>query len=334
MIRSGDFTQLERQWKILSILSWEPNGLSINQINNRLNRLFGEEVSAKTIKRDIDDLTLAFTISEDGNGKSVIYKLEKFEINKFVVSVEELFSLYFIREIIRKYDESGPGKAALQLIEKMISYLPSIYNEYIDKLYKTFLIQSDINADKNVDKDEIETINKAIIDKKSIRMRYYSFTSNTEMVREVDPYLMYEKDGHYYLTGFCKLHNEVRDFRISRIKKMKILNKSFEISKKFDINKYYEYTWNILKGHETFKVEIKFGGLAARLVREYDKYKADDIIDNGDGSITFIKTVSQLDEIKRWVLGLGSDAQVIEPKIFKDMVNNEILKMAEKIKGN
>lgn len=333
MIKNSDSTQLERQWKILSILSWENKGVTINQIYNRIAKNFGEKVSPKTIKRDLDDLTMVFPIYEDGEGRGTTYALEKYKIEDFVFSVQELFSLFFIREIIRKYDTSEPGKLALQLIERIISYIPSIYDDYIDRLYKTFLVQKDIDSDTNVTVETLKMINDAIVEKKCIKIRYYSFTSDSETVREVNPYIMYEKDGHYYLTGFCKLHNEIRDFRISRMKEIEVLNKSFEILPEFDKTKYYKYTWNILKGSTRYKIEIKFTGNAARLVKEYDRYRADDLIENEDGSIIFIKTVSQLDEIKRWVLGFGSDAEILGPQEFKDMIYNEIIKMAEKIKG-
>ncbi|MCP2239404.1 helix-turn-helix transcriptional regulator [Thermoanaerobacterium thermosaccharolyticum] len=333
MIKNGDSTQLERQWKILSILSWENNGMTINQIYQRLAKNFGEEVSTKTIKRDLDDLTMVFPIYEEGEGRGTTYTLEKYKIHDFIFSVQELFALFFTREIIRKYDTSEIGKMALNFIERIISYIPSIYDDYIDRLYRTFLIQKDIDSDKNVTLDMLETINDAIIYKKSIKMRYYSFTSDTETEREVDPYLIYEKEGHYYLTGFCKLHNEIRDFRISRIKKIKLLDKSFEISPNFDKSKYYKYTWNILKGSTKYRVQIRFVGNAARLVKEYEGYRADEIVENNDGSILFIKVVSQLDEIKRWVLGFGCEAEVISPDVFKDMVNGEIIKMAKKIRS-
>lgn len=327
--KNGDSTQLERQWKILSILSWENKGMTINQIYQRLAKNFGEEVSAKTIKRDLDDLTMIFPIYEEGEGKGTTYALEKYKIHDFIFSVQELFALFFAREIIRKYDMSEPGRLALNFLERIISYIPSIYDDYIDRLYRTFLIEKDIDSDKNVSVETLKMINDAIIYKKSIKMRYYSFTSNTETDREVDPYLIYEKEGHYYLTGFCKLHNEIRDFRISRMKEISVLNKSFEISPNFDRSKYYKYTWNILKGHTKYRVQIKFIGNAARLVKEYERYRADEIVENEDGSVIFVKVVSQLDEIKRWVLGFGCEAKVIGPDEFRDMINDEIIKMAK-----
>ncbi|MDI6603619.1 helix-turn-helix transcriptional regulator [Aceticella autotrophica] len=332
MMKNGGSTQIERQWRILSILSWENKGMSINQIYSRLTKSFGEEVSLKTIKRDIDELSLIFPISEEGEGRGIKYKLEKYKIDNIIFSVYELFSLYFIREIIRKYASSELGEIAFKLIERIISFIPSLYNDYIDRLCKAFLIQKDINTDIDVKVDDLKIIEEAILDKKRIKIRYYSFTSDSVSDREVDPYMIYMRNGYYYLTGFCKMHNEIRDFRISRIKDIKILTDTFEISHSFDRVKYYMYSWDVLKGDKKYLVKIKFIGNAARLVKEFDRCRADEIIEKDDGSLLFIKTISQFDEIKRWILGYGSEAEVIEPIELKDIIKKEIIKMAGKIK--
>lgn len=108
-----------------------------------------------------------------------------------------------------------------------------------------------------------------------------------------------------------------------------MLDESFEVSENFDRTKYNKYTWNILKGEELVTVKVLFKGDAARLVKEYERHRADRIVDNGDGSIIFEKKVSSYKEIMRWILGYGSQAKVLEPPALISVIQKEISAMKE-----
>lgn len=47
-----------------------------------------------------------------------------------------------------------------------------------------------------------------------------------------------------------------------------------------------------------------------------------------DGSLELTVQVSGEDEIMRWVLSWGKDAQVLQPKALKDRIKKEIAAMA------
>lgn len=329
MAKAIESTQIERQWKILTILSWEKDWLSVSDISEKLAVQFGEIVNKRTIKRDIDNLSLIFPICEDENpSKGTVYMLDGFKMENVILNFDELLSLYFIRESVKNFRDDL-GKTAYQLIDRMIRSLPSVYQDFIERLYKGFVVEENKNIDNEVSMDLINTLYRAISEKRSVKMKYYSFSSNRISYREVDPYIIYHKDGYFYLAGFCKVHNDIRDFRISRILEIEILDKNFEVSEKFDRNKYNNYVWNILKGEEVVTVKVLFKGDAARLVKEYERHRADRIVDNGDGNIIFEKKVSSYEEIMRWILGYGSQARVLEPPALIDAIQKEISAMKE-----
>lgn len=45
-----------------------------------------------------------------------------------------------------------------------------------------------------------------------------------------------------------------------------------------------------------------------------------------DGSLELTFQVAGLEEIKRWIMGLGPEANVIEPEMLKDMVKADLKK--------
>jgi len=50
---------------------------------------------------------------------------------------------------------------------------------------------------------------------------------------------------------------------------------------------------------------------------------------NGDGSLELTFRVAGLDEIKRWVLSLGPECQVLVPEKLKEMVRRDLQKAME-----
>jgi len=74
----------------------------------------------------------------------------------------------------------------------------------------------------------------------------------------------------------------------------------------------------------TVKVRISPGW--ARWVGEKIWHESQKAKKNGDGSLDLTFRVAGLDEIKRWVLSFGPEAQVLEPKKLKEMLLKDLRK--------
>jgi len=122
----SDTTQIERQLYILSLLSESKNGCTIDDIINYLFKL-GIEVSAKTVSRDLDTLSIVnFPVFEEKHGKETYFLTKKFGLDNVSFTLNELVSIYFIKEILASYSALEIGMNATLLIERIISHLPQI----------------------------------------------------------------------------------------------------------------------------------------------------------------------------------------------------------------
>ena len=129
----------------------------------------------------------------------------------------------------------------------------------------------------------------------------------------IDPYILEIREGCYHLIGFCHLRNELRDFRISRIRKMEMLEETFERPENF-YEQYSQNRFEKMTGDEEVTLKIIFEGQTARYIKEYENYKADILTTLYDDRILFEKKASYTPDILRWVLRFGADAEVIEPE--------------------
>jgi len=325
-----DATQIERQLYILSLLSESRVGYSIDELKKNLDAV-GIDVSKKTIERDIDFLSTGnFFVTEEKRSKKTYYMANKFGIENITFSPSELISLHFIKELLKSYSTLDIGNTAINLIDRIIVTLPQLDKAYLQNLTEYLKVnETFINSEKNISQETIDKVRKGIELNKRLYIKYHSFNSDEVTERKFDPYIIEIYDGCYHLIGHCHLRNEVRDFRVSRIIELQLLEESFERPRNFYQN-YKKGRFGKLSGEEQVKLLLKFTGKAARYVREYESRKADFLVEERDGNLIFEKNTTMTPEIIKWVLSFGSNVLVLEPESLREQVIQEAKKMVER----
>lgn len=328
----ADIRQAERQIHILSILSESKQGDTVQELHHSLQKL-GIDVSRKTIERDIDNISKHFYVYEEEGSKETRYRADKLKIDNITFTLSELLSLYFLQQVIKPYQKLDVGKTASALLEKILERAPSIHQSFIDSVSDRFIVNpADVIPEKNLDENYIQTAREAIEKKYRLKIEYFSFSNDELTCRVIDPYILEIREGCYHLIGFCHLRNELRDFRISRIRKMEMLEETFERPENF-YEQYSQNRFEKMTGDEEVTLKIIFEGQTARYIKEYENYKADKITNLDDDRILFEKKATYTPDILQWVLRFGADAEVIEPETLRFEVMWEARRMAQKYGG-
>jgi predicted DNA-binding transcriptional regulator YafY len=76
---------------------------------------------------------------------------------------------------------------------------------------------------------------------------------------------------------------------------------------------------------ELHTVKVRISPCWARWVGEKIWHESQKLVKLSDGSLEMTFRVAGLDEIKRWILSFGPEAEVIEPRSFRETVQNELL---------
>jgi predicted DNA-binding transcriptional regulator YafY len=325
----ADTRQIERQFHILGILSESKKGYTIQELHQSMQKL-GIDVSKKTIKRDVDDVSRLFFVYEEELNGETRYRAKKLNIDNIAFTIPELISLYFLQQVIKPYQRLDVGKTANALIKRVIEQVPPINQSYIDFVSELFIVSpTEVTYEKYIDENHIQTSREAIEKKYKLKIEYSSFSNNELTSRIIEPYILEIREGCYHLIGLCNLRNEVRDFRVSRIKKLEITDETFERPDNF-YEQYIQNRFEKMTGDEEVTLKIVFEGQAAKYIREYESSRADEIIDLDDDRLLFEKKTTYTPDILQWVLRFGADAEVIEPEALKFEVMWEAMRMAQK----
>ena len=113
--------------------------------------------------------------------------------------------------------------------------------------------------------------------------------------------------------GRCHLHAEPRTFRLDRVAEVREIGTRFTRPADFDLDRYLEHTWSIFRGRRLQEVVVHFQASLAPLLEHARHHASERLARLPDGTIEYRLRVSHLDELARWLVGFGGQAQVLEP---------------------
>jgi len=318
-----EMTQTERQIFILMLLSENKRGYTINDIHKSLQK-WNVEVDKKTIGRDIDSLSSIYFISEEERDGKTYYTADKFRLHDITFTSPELVSLAFMLELLKPYRHMIMGRQAEELIHKLLDNTTNLNKEFIKHFAGMITVNTNDYIKDVVNPEIEEKLHAAIRNKNKVRILYHSFGSDEDTVRIIHPYELLINDGALNVVAFCELRNDIRDFRVSRIKELVLLDAGFEINEDYFHNK-RRTKFIHMSGSDIEEVILAFEGKTARYIQEYEAELADEIKPNENG-IIFIRKTAITEELIRWIMQFGPNVRVLNPPRLRERILQEFKK--------
>lgn len=269
-------------------------------------------VSVRTIYRDIDALSASgvpvYTSQGAGGGISL---MEEYSLSRAMLSDEERRGILMALQLLRATrcpDLSG-------VLEK----LGGLFRGGADWISVDF---SPWDADPNA-ANRFADVRDAILARRVIEVEYIN-ASNRRSTRQIEPLRLEFKQSAWYLWGWCRLRQELRSFRLSRIKRVTLTPEVFQREPGEALRRREEAEQ--APGPTTHFV-LRFD--AAALYRLYDAYDDGQIVANGDGTYTVALDVNEDDWIYGYVLGFGEHVELLEP----ERARRELQRRARAIAG-
>ena len=314
--------QLSRQWRILRQIEVSKNGLTAAEIAEL------SSISLRTAYRDLDDLQLAgFPLYAENGEKGNRWKFV--DTYKFKVphpfTFTELMSLHLSKNLFRVFQDTVFSESLESLFEKVRSTLPSQMLAYLDQIQSTFHMGIKPYKEYKRFRKIINKVNQAAMECRRIEMIYKPLRSKRDILRKIDPYKIWFFEGTIYIIGFCHLRNEIRTFVIDRIKILRLTDEKFNPPDDFDLDEYTRYSFKVMQD-DLYTVKVRITPAWARYIGEKIWHESQRSRKFRDGSLELTFQIAGLDEIKQWIMSLGPEAYVEEPKRLRDMVKADMKK--------
>lgn len=290
------------------------------------------EVNIRTIYRDIEalsqmDIPIVAHFGNEG-GYSL---LKEYFIPPVVFNKEEILSLLLSQKLIDIVNMPGYNKysntAFLKIRKLMNQEMKSQLNKIEEKII--FEIQ---NKTPEIENSKVfDSVKKALEGNFKIHIEYFNPHKLEDTTRIVCPYGLIFEDGVWYLIALCELRNEMRWFRVDRIKEISITRESFEVPETFDINDFgVKGTYSNIENLENaYIVKLKLTKELFHIVKDYYYFKYGEVVEKEEYYIINIKT----DRPQKYIsLGFKfyDGMEILEPEWLREEFKDETKTLYEK----
>ncbi|MFZ3278944.1 MAG: WYL domain-containing protein [Candidatus Sulfotelmatobacter sp.] len=320
--------QLTRQWMLVRLLSSRA-GRTLAQLRAELG------VGKRTVQRDIAVLEAAgFPVTSEGrNGTVRWHFMEGFRVEAPVsLTLTEQMALYFSKGLLKPL-QGTPIHASLDsALQKIGAALPPQSFQFLRGLEQGVAVRTAGFKDYSRSRDVLDVLMRSVRHKFTTRINHRTAQFEEGIEREVDPYRLWYVNNGIYVVGRDHRSGEIRAFAVERIASARPTNRRFEIPDDFDFDKLTETAFNLIWG-EPQEVKIRFSHDQAPYVQERTWHPSQKIDKRPDGSIDLTMCVGNVWEIKRWLIGWGADARVLQPESLRKEITDECVRLLRGSRG-
>lgn len=194
------------------------------------------EISLRTVYRDIKTLQDSGVPigSENGVGYFIV---DGFRLPPISLTEEEANSLIISETFIKKQGDKSLAKNYDSLIIKIKATLKNFQKENLALLSTRTL---NFTKDKINESNWLSDIQKSISNNVQLEINYKSLYKQELTIRKIEPQAIYYTNNTWIVIAFCHLRDELREFRLDRILKLKTTMISFEKMHSFNFQEYIE----------------------------------------------------------------------------------------------
>jgi predicted DNA-binding transcriptional regulator YafY len=305
------------------------------------------EVSAKTIERDFEymkyRLGAPLEYSREHNG--YYYSKDHFFLPSLALSEEEIYALGLAVQTVNGLGNSKITGNLKNGLNKIFRFLPEKTQTQLEKILKRsiYIGSPPVKTVKGV----WETVLKAIIEDKQIRIKYQVRKYSENIERLLNPYYLLANNGSWYVMAYNPVRKNVETYSLHKISRITITKGTFSIPKTFDPFDYVDRHWGIYSSNKVYNVEIHFSREAAQYIKNMEwpqdfelaetTFAAPDSPDaastaaeldqKDQDSLTLRFKTSQLLQVKHWVMKWGENAQVAAPLELREIIAESVSRM-------
>jgi len=257
------------------------------------------ECSVRTIYRDIDALCQAGVpvASMPGEGYRLV---PGYHLPPIAFAAEEAVQILLGLDLALGLGTMAQRDAARSAAAKVDAVLLPDTREAVARLRDRIRAFPQVTGKLS---PHLPLLQEAVIADRVVRLRYHSYEPDRVTKRDVEAHSLVFYSGDWHLIGYCRLREDVRDFRASRIESADLLDETF-VRRKIDDG--YD------PGHEEREVRVWITEPAARWAREEPAFGFVSE-EAADGGFVFTFRVRDVPRLLPWIFSRGSAARVLSP---------------------
>lgn len=292
----------------------------------------GKRPSTRSLRRYLAVLTEAgFPLHFDRAASSYRFA-GGYSLKRLALSSGELFGLVALRSLGTSI--GGTIGASLdEVAEKLVGTAGRGVRAQVESASPVAFRLSEIRLDARGER-AFALLSSAERASRSVRFAYLDKNGRAS-TRTVDPYGFVIHAGRVYCVGYDRGRRDMRTFAIDSVGDPDVLGKTFVKPSDFRIEQYAAGSISgVMHGGEPTDVTVAFAPHVAKAATAARVVEDRRIERHRDGSVRITYRVSDVDELVRWVLGWGAQAEVLAPPEARARIASLSREIADKYERN
>lgn len=305
-----------RQWQLLKYIGTSPQGVTYQELADHFS------VSVKTVRRDIrllQQIPFAFDKRGERREEKKIFLRSYSPTESPGLTYDELFALYISRNLMLPLQGTNFWDSLQSGFKKIKKMLRQPVIEYAERISPMFYQLEPVATDYTQWREEIDIILVAMEDCKRVQISYQSLRSETVKTYLICPYTFLYHHGFLYVIGWSCKDEEIRFWKINRLKNAVLTKEPFERDPGFKIEDYMKNAFCPFIGDAPkITVTVRFKKSIAPYIQELGWESFKKMTTRKDGSLLVEMEMEGGKPLLDWLLRFGSDVKVLRPKEFRD----------------
>lgn len=168
---------------------------------------------------------------------------------------------------------------------------------------------------------KIELIRASIDQRRELEFTYYA--PKGESLRQIEPYYLIFRWSSWYVWGWCRKREDFRLFKLNRMEKLQIAERTFAKRKvpMPDLSNEMIFPGGIAV-KALFEPECKW-----RLVEEFG---SECFTEQEDGRLLFQADYTNRENLVTWIMTFRDKVKLLEPKEIREEIKNSIRRMEDR----
>lgn len=272
-------------------------------------------VERRTVRRYIrvlEDLGIPLTAEQGRNGGYML--VAGYKLPPMMFTNEEVLAIAMGLLAVR---ESGllEDRPALESVQaKLERVMPAGLKHRVRSVRENTRLVLERGQDRR-QREALLALTEAAESRRTVGMNYTS-RQGERMRRELDPYGLVFRWGHWYVSGFCHLREDLRSFRLDRMADVEPLQHRFERPVNFNAAEHLQDSMQkACRQHDVAVWLHTDMATASRLLGGSEA-----VLQQGEGGLLLSTRTDSYSWFAWWLAQLPCDFSVVSPRALKTAV--------------
>ena len=262
------------------------------------------EISERTVYRDIQALCEVGVpiIATPGEGYQL---MDGYYLPPITFSTREARALFLAVSMLDGFTEAGDTKTAvIHALEKIRAVLPDNTRCEAEALQAIIRFYAFPAPPINFDDHLFVQLQRAINEKRVVRIQYHAQHSNKITTRDIEPSEFSLLDKSWMVTAYCRLRQDSRVFRLDRIDQCILLDEYFVPQDLGDQSQ--------MSGELVVRLRVQTSSQRWIRERQHFSFVGEETI-AGSQDVVMCYQPKTFAQIINWILGWGTAVEVLQP---------------------